>query len=1525
MTIAISPNDFGDDISSSITPILNLLGLIGEDGSINLNDWDIKKAFGFFKSYDKTEALLDLVSSLTGNPSTSVYRQKDYTPNGQSLTISGLLEEIVTDGGNYFEEEWFKIFSPALSSGDLSINVVTIHERNDPGHTLNLGLGIDFDIQVGAQELNGRISIPLFQISCLDGENVSSDRLIWADTDSSESRISLNLSLRNENGDPFAITNGPSCASFSLNVAFGTSGAKVVLSLDDYIAAPGGTASSFVIDSWGGAGMLSDFAEGIIPALLGQLGTDSILYKNLLPMLGIRRPDISLPAGVDWPTIDIVGILSDLSNPELIISDLKNWLFDMLQPEIIENWLALLFSMLVSLDILDSGTLSGILSKISGDIFSVDTPLKLQLYDHPPLDFNANISLCLREDGEGINWLDVGADLSFGHDIDTNVSLNGGFEIQILSIPFSALNSISLVPRITTELYIQHPSWVSESSSSTLPPHPLIVVDPVGGSSGQPLDNLNFLIDRIHLALSMDSNYHFTPILELLHFSLGNVDSNPYEPTSHWDIFDLTTLDSAQDLIESVLQGVSDTISDYLADGGILQWVGSLFGLVSPRSGDFRDDWEGVTGTDLRVDLVELVTSPLCSIVQYHTNLMGVSFPNPSGGDDVCAWSYVFEAFGHIFQSGINSIAGDSLPAMQSDFSLATPNQYSFTPAGAMPAVLLNAVNEENTEDTNVYDTRFSIELILNQFEIRENLALKANLVVDLLDIHLPKPGPICDSCAEFLPSISLKATLGDIGDGSQERVNLLNYAGFNVSFLQLSGGLYWSQSDGISWSFDLEEPIIGVAIPDIAGLYAHINTNYNLPGLPDFDFSLLTDFNWDGFCLKLPNGLKFYPFENFFSGGGGNGGFSFPDIEIRFPEFPEFPDLPSLPSFSFDLSWDFEGMNCPKISFGSLNGLSGLFGNNSSGGGGGMNLNLFDFDFSLGNWNPLDLLTLPSLRIFIGQLFAMKGGRWGLFFSTFFRLNPHLIHLDLGFHLSKFNVNIPDVSIDLPDWPSGWSSARNRSSNQFGLGPFALPFDWPEIDWNLLLENPWFELKKFFVNLFSGTSSSGEPFAMPALRWLWGLFSGGLPNLSLPDLGWGSGESNEFEFPEITLPDVPITIVGDGTYHNPWAITLTPIGLPKVELLVWVDPDGLPGGNILDYATSMLADSVLEMFDTVIDSQVAALVMNDNWHQSLAGLIYRLGQMSPRIGHAINGMSVEEIGQLLLNVDQFLKNTDGLSSTASQSDATGDWADESNSQLYLANHLTALRSDEVISDAISFISEVKELDELINVKILLAAPPWMSNELLAGGSDPWADVMTALQSNFGAAPAPLLTSHAIDLDVIGVSSLASLSAMDLSVLANMDVVKTTVGLAFGTDGTPDEIMAKQLEVITQAMINNVPNTKVFIIGHSIAGVAVNRYTSGLLENTPGMVPDDIVAGALTIATPHMGFDLPEQFETAIDAATHLFELIGAIQRGGVDLDTFDDLISNEDWMNNAFLSQLLSFFNKAKEKTEELLGGVMP
>ena len=42
------------------------------------------------------------------------------------------------------------------------------------------------------------------------------------------------------------------------------------------------------------------------------------------------------------------------------------------------------------------------------------------------------------------------------------------------------------------------------------------------------------------------------------------------------------------------------------------------------------------------------------------------------------------------------------------------------------------------------------------------------------------------------------------------------------------------------------------------------------------------------------------------------------------------------------------------------------------------------------------------GVRMISGQLLAMKGGSLGFFIATFFRINPMLIHYDLGEHLEK-------------------------------------------------------------------------------------------------------------------------------------------------------------------------------------------------------------------------------------------------------------------------------------------------------------------------------------------------------------------------------------------------------------------------------------------------------------------------------------------------------------------------------------------
>ena len=46
MTISIEPTDFGQDIMDSVSPILGALGLLGADGSLDINGWSLEKALG---------------------------------------------------------------------------------------------------------------------------------------------------------------------------------------------------------------------------------------------------------------------------------------------------------------------------------------------------------------------------------------------------------------------------------------------------------------------------------------------------------------------------------------------------------------------------------------------------------------------------------------------------------------------------------------------------------------------------------------------------------------------------------------------------------------------------------------------------------------------------------------------------------------------------------------------------------------------------------------------------------------------------------------------------------------------------------------------------------------------------------------------------------------------------------------------------------------------------------------------------------------------------------------------------------------------------------------------------------------------------------------------------------------------------------------------------------------------------------------------------------------------------------------
>ena len=72
----------------------------------------------------------------------------------------------------------------------------------------------------------------------------------------------------------------------------------------------------------------------------------------------------------------------------------------------------------------------------------------------------------------------------------------------------------------------------------------------------------------------MDENRDLSFALELLQVDVDD---------THWDVLDLTSSDTPRELLNALTSALMDTVSDYFSDGGMMQWIGSLVGLCSPR------------------------------------------------------------------------------------------------------------------------------------------------------------------------------------------------------------------------------------------------------------------------------------------------------------------------------------------------------------------------------------------------------------------------------------------------------------------------------------------------------------------------------------------------------------------------------------------------------------------------------------------------------------------------------------------------------------------------------------------------------------------------------------------------------------------------------------------------------------------------------------------------------------------------------------------------------------------------------
>ena len=333
MTITIEPTDFGQDIVDMITPLAESLGLM-ENGEININDWDLKKALGFLETYDRTDKVVDLLSMISGGIPENMWREAYFLDESGSQKTSGTIRsDTPNDLSNYINEEWFKIYDLASwQGGSCAIFITVVHrtgsfniDGKSSNHQLNIGIGANFNQQLNTntpQDIEGIVSIPIVRLgwdaSANNGEGGSVyENLIWLDESSvsselaSEGRISISAELKNSNDSRYETPNliHPSCSNISLRAAVGNGGARVMLGLNQFKADSSSNPEDMIIDSWSDVGdVASSIIDGVISSLIDKVSGSSTITHNLLPMIGLKAsPDTDL--GINWPTIDLLNIV----------------------------------------------------------------------------------------------------------------------------------------------------------------------------------------------------------------------------------------------------------------------------------------------------------------------------------------------------------------------------------------------------------------------------------------------------------------------------------------------------------------------------------------------------------------------------------------------------------------------------------------------------------------------------------------------------------------------------------------------------------------------------------------------------------------------------------------------------------------------------------------------------------------------------------------------------------------------------------------------------------------------------------------------------------------------------------------------------------------------------------------------------------------------------------------------------------------------------------------------------------------
>ena len=1496
-SVQIGLTDFAEDIAEPILPILEALGLLDETGQhLDLNGWNFSKAMGFAKSYERTTAILSILDMLDSTiQSFPMYRNTDGHVTAEFSP-------------NSIEETWYKIMeTPIEANGSVVETCITLHRTelddtlSDNHHCQSLVIGVglrvlNFRIGQTIVNLNLAISIPLFAAISESNGNVTTMVLLKKDDtsglDAADAQqlcsVSIQASFSHHEGDFLSVNaevGNAQCKSIDIACAISPVGSDVDLTLVEFSGSMSAEPVNLDIDLVTPSGGFMPDWNQLFQTFSASIGND-LLRQHLFPALGLLEASFE---HLELPTLPVFDIIMNLNNPQYALNAIRDWIFEIVtDSENLYRWLGHIRQFFI-------GTITELdfpgLDRYQLDM-TRDNPWRIEWMS--TTNFTLYLDMWNDISADGIPCFNFGIFCELTKPINS-IELDLGLRFHLIRFKSEGSNLFDFAPEISLEFSINPigSEFLFNVDASNL------FQPAIDGLNGQ------CSVGAFLMGLDFNKGTGLHPYCLLVDLNLGN---------QSFPEFDLLNDSLAEAALEEALIQLRMIISQTFSSDPILQRLGAILGLCSPRGGTFQSNvWEG-GALDLRVGgtnqggnlvnmptLLQYVTQPLESIGRYHRELFRISsIPGTEGTDveGIHAWSFIAEAIQDIIHSCFQLSQGDSIIPIREWEELAdgishdvdaTVHHHTLqiTPIGSR--VPLNLEFEYNSDDDKLTILPF---IGFDDLLIGQRLEMDIGIYFVLFSCYLP---PVSEANSAWALRANLDASMRrSMVDESRPPMNIISYSAISLTLQELSLGFEWERNPTPDYGYyiNLIDLKCEGSLPDLRLFFTQ------LMNLNDIDLDLFSKFSWDGLSLRLPDLSKI-------TFGGEDKGWHFPfdEFGVRLPSlsFDEFsfpinlsthlniPDLPSL-QLKIHSLFNFPELTIRSIEFGGGSGFdfSNIFGQLFP----SMNSNFNTWDLRL-------FLKLPIVREMIGQFFTLRGGRIGFFLSGFFSIDPNFPQLNLGHFVSRGGFALPDF--ELPSWPAQWSLFHGGDEHSFGLGPFSLPFDWPEFDFEFFIDNPFEGIRLHFRNLFSTSSKSGEPFAFPALRWLLGLFTGSLPDLRLPDLGWGghrqqegrSGPWLDFDFDfdfdidfnhntrndlnsifQIKIPKIPMVIDGTGTYDDPWALAIQPQGWPKFELLFWLDPDGLPRESLQEIF-GLLSDEASEFIHTFISSGldvVHAPPMFLGWEYSLASILHQLGKLHPRMKHSIGKMSIEQLEHLIRSLDLFIQSSDGIFPKHHQMDLSQQWANLEQNENYDANHLNALNTTQVVNGILNFIQNTIASEEAENVSILFIGPQWLI------------DSGISLAYNMLNEALGMENSNLTVFDFTELQPVSEASIIEQSNLLNpcSKINAFIPSLEVSNHERVRELFALQLNIICEH-IANTNGGKVFLIGHSIGGLFTRYYTEGWSSfiTNPDLSspepPEDLVLGAITVGSPH-SFN-PIAYDQKANPAMifmHLLQLLGA-------------------------------------------------